>query len=109
MSAARLLEQARFHAFNTTDFFGGLILGAYKEDGTLHFCGTVGTGFDRKMIEEIYDRLQIAVRLLDGELPIEDIWSNLLLVLAVEPDEFFRVANNRGIRRRPTRGTPDRA
>jgi bifunctional non-homologous end joining protein LigD len=41
------------------DFFGGLILGAYEEDGqTLHFCGTVGTGFDRKMIEQIYSLLQ---------------------------------------------------
>ncbi|HUV11698.1 MAG TPA: hypothetical protein VMX12_12045 [Acidimicrobiia bacterium] len=26
------------------------------------------------------------------ELPIADVWSNLLLVLAVEPEEFFRVA-----------------
>jgi hypothetical protein len=35
------------------------------------------------------------------ELPIADIWSNLLLVLAVEPDEFFRVAVLRGTRARP--------
>lgn len=28
-----------------------------------------------------------------GDLPLPDIWVNLLLTLAVEPDEFFRVAN----------------
>ena len=41
------------------DFFRGLILGAWNDDGrTLHYCGTVGSGFDRKMVEEIYRRLQ---------------------------------------------------
>lgn len=34
------------------------------------------------------------------ELPIADIWSNLLLVLAVEPEEFFRVAIRQGTRTR---------
>jgi len=34
------------------------------------------------------------------ELPIADIWSNLLLVLAVEPDDFFRVAIERDRHRR---------
>jgi hypothetical protein len=33
------------------------------------------------------------------ELPLADIWTNLLLVLAVEPDQFFRVAIERGRRR----------
>ena len=33
-------------------------------------------------------------------LPLADIWSNLLLVLAVEPDWFFEVAIHRGTRRR---------
>ncbi len=32
------------------------------------------------------------------ELPRADIWVNLLLVLAVEPDAFFRVAIQRGLR-----------
>ena len=32
------------------------------------------------------------------ELPLADIWVNLLLVLAVEPDAFFRVAIQRGLR-----------
>ena len=32
------------------------------------------------------------------QLPIADVWSNLLLVLAVEPEEFFRVAVHRGSR-----------
>lgn len=34
------------------------------------------------------------------QLPLADIWSNLLLVLAVDPDEFFRVAVYRGSRPR---------
>jgi bifunctional non-homologous end joining protein LigD len=41
------------------DFFSSLVLGIFEEDGTtLHYCGTVGTGFDRKLMEEIYKRLQ---------------------------------------------------
>ncbi len=47
------------YATGERDYFGGLILGAYQDDGqTLHFCGTVGTGFDRKMIEHIFKQLQ---------------------------------------------------
>jgi bifunctional non-homologous end joining protein LigD len=47
------------YAEGERDFFGGLILGAYEDDGkSLHFCGTVGTGFDRKMMEHIYHQLQ---------------------------------------------------
>ena len=35
-------------------------------------------------------------------LPRADIWTNLLLTLAVEPERFFRVAILRGVRsRRP--------
>jgi len=34
------------------------------------------------------------------DLPIADIWANLLLVLAVEPDAFFRVAIERARRQR---------
>lgn len=36
-----------------------------------------------------------------GALPRADVWTNLLLMLAVEPDEFFRVANLVEVRRRP--------
>ena len=34
------------------------------------------------------------------ELPLADIWTNLLLTLAVEPLEFFRVARLQQVRRR---------
>ena len=34
------------------------------------------------------------------ELPLADIWANLLLTLAVEPSEFFRVARLQRVRRR---------
>jgi hypothetical protein len=34
------------------------------------------------------------------ELPLADIWTNLLLTLAVEPREFFRVARLQSVRRR---------
>ena len=40
------------------DFFRGLILGAWNDDGSLHYCGTVGTGFDRKLMEEIHSRMR---------------------------------------------------
>ena len=46
------------------DFFRGLILGAWNDasedriEGALHYCGTVGTGFDRKLMEEIHGRMQ---------------------------------------------------
>ena len=32
------------------------------------------------------------------ELPLADVWTNLLLTLAVEPDTFFRVAVLQGVR-----------
>jgi hypothetical protein len=38
-----------------------------------------------------------------GTLPRADIWSNLLLTLAVEPEQFFRVAILRGVRTRANR------
>ena len=34
------------------------------------------------------------------ELPLADVWTNLLLTLAVEPDAFFRVAVLQGVRSR---------
>lgn len=34
------------------------------------------------------------------DLPLPDVWTNLLLTLAVEPDEFFRVARERAVTRR---------
>ena len=35
-----------------------------------------------------------------ADLPLPDVWTYLLLTLAVEPDEFFRVANLVGTRAR---------
>ena len=43
------------------DFFRALILGCWEEiDGkpVLHYCGTVGTGFDRKLMQALHERLQ---------------------------------------------------
>ena len=42
------------------DFFGALILGCWTEvngQPVLHYAGTVGTGFDRKLMELIYGKL----------------------------------------------------
>jgi hypothetical protein len=41
-----------------------------------------------------------------GDLAPADIWVNLLLVLAVEPETFFRVAIERGCCLRPRSGGP---
>ncbi len=38
------------------DFFGALVLGVY-EDEQLEFAGSVGTGFDRKLMKQIRERL----------------------------------------------------
>ena len=57
----------------------------------------------RPLDEPGIERILCVVPDRHAELPIDDIWSNLLLVLAVEPDVFFRVAVLRGARRRATR------
>ncbi len=38
------------------DFFGALVLGVYEQD-LLAFAGSVGTGFDRKLMQQIRERL----------------------------------------------------
>ena len=38
------------------DFFGALVLGVY-DDNVLRFAGGVGTGFDRKLMQAIHERL----------------------------------------------------
>jgi bifunctional non-homologous end joining protein LigD len=45
---------------NARKAFGALVLGIYDK-GKLHWAGNVGTGFDRKMLELVYDRLQTLV------------------------------------------------
>src|SRR5262249_42449714 len=39
------------------DYFGALVLGVY-EQGKLEWVGNVGTGFDQKMLNKVYGRLQ---------------------------------------------------
>lgn len=41
--------------------FGALLLGAYR-NGTLHYAGKVGTGFDRQHLSAVYEKLQPLVR-----------------------------------------------
>src|SRR5216110_3399570 len=38
--------------------FGALLVGYYDEQGKLHFAGKVGTGFDSKMLADLYQRLK---------------------------------------------------
>ena len=42
---------------NRSSTFGALIVGAYEDDG-LRFVGSVGTGFDQKMLEDLLPRLK---------------------------------------------------
>jgi bifunctional non-homologous end joining protein LigD len=48
--------------------FGALLLGAF-EDGTLHYVGKVGTGFDRKTLAALYERFQ---PLIVGKIALVD-------------------------------------
>lgn len=47
------------------------------------------------------ERVLCVVPRTHADLPRADIWTNLLLTLAVEPDRFFRVANLVEVRPRP--------
>ncbi|MGP8141601.1 MAG: hypothetical protein ACLQBU_06990, partial [Terriglobales bacterium] len=40
------------------EYFGALVLGLYDRQGRLIHVGQVGTGFDEKMLKEIFGRLQ---------------------------------------------------
>jgi len=67
--------------------------------------GPVRLGVLYKLLHHPYDQPDLEHTLCVvpdrfQELPIADIWSNLLLVLAVEPERFFRVAIHQGTRRR---------
>jgi bifunctional non-homologous end joining protein LigD len=42
----------------TREYFGALVLGLYDAQGRLIHVGQAGTGFDRKTLKEMYDRLQ---------------------------------------------------
>ncbi|MFM8302875.1 MAG: hypothetical protein ACKOA9_01045 [Actinomycetota bacterium] len=50
--------------------------------------------------EPLVERVLCVVPDRHLELPRADVWTNLLLTLAVEPDTFFRVAVLRGVRTR---------
>lgn len=41
---------------------GSLLLGVYDENGELHYCGNVGTGFNSKTLEDIKQKLDAIVR-----------------------------------------------
>jgi bifunctional non-homologous end joining protein LigD len=42
----------------TRKFFGALLLAVYADDGSLHYAGRVGTGFDRPTLQTVFRRLQ---------------------------------------------------
>jgi bifunctional non-homologous end joining protein LigD len=43
-------------------YFGALLLGAYSNDGKLHFVGKVGTGFDEDTLSALHHKLRPLVR-----------------------------------------------
>lgn len=43
---------------NTRKFFGALLLGAYNEEGELVYVGHTGSGFNRKSLEAIWNKLK---------------------------------------------------
>jgi bifunctional non-homologous end joining protein LigD len=43
-------------------YFGALLLGAYSNDGKLHFVGKVGTGFDEDTLTSLHQKLRPVVR-----------------------------------------------
>jgi bifunctional non-homologous end joining protein LigD len=43
-------------------YFGALLLGAYSNDGKLHFVGKVGTGFDEDTLTSLHQKLRPLVR-----------------------------------------------
>jgi bifunctional non-homologous end joining protein LigD len=43
-------------------YFGALLLGAYSNDGKLHFVGKVGTGFDEDALTSLHQKLRPLVR-----------------------------------------------
>ncbi len=44
------------------NYFGALLLGAYSNDGKLHFIGKVGTGFDEDTLTSLHQKLRPLVR-----------------------------------------------
>ena len=51
------------------DFFGSLVLGLY-ENGKLVYLGNVGTGFDQRMMEQIFRRIE---PLVTSQSPFEEM------------------------------------
>jgi len=67
-------------------YFGALALGAYRE-GKLIFLGKVGTGFDTKLMEELFPllrRLETGKRPVEEEPPYEVRWVEPRLVCEVK-------------------------
>src|SRR5206468_8360784 len=76
------------------DYFGALILGVY-ENNKLVWAGNVGTGFDQKLMKDIYERLQplkterppFAER---PQVPKDAVWVRPELVCTVKYIEWTR-------------------
>jgi bifunctional non-homologous end joining protein LigD len=89
------------------DHFGALVLGVHR-DGKLRWVGNVGTGFDQKLLADIYARLQplIAKKCPFAERPKPDrgiTWVKPELVCQVKyanwtPDERLRAPVFVGLR-----------
>jgi bifunctional non-homologous end joining protein LigD len=43
---------------NRSKSFGALLVGAFDDDGVLHFVGSVGTGFSERTLDKIYPQLE---------------------------------------------------
>ncbi len=42
---------------NSREYFGALVVGLYDDDGTLHYVGHTGGGFNQKLLKQIYHLL----------------------------------------------------
>jgi bifunctional non-homologous end joining protein LigD len=66
---------------NTRQFFGSLLLGVYHE-GELKYIGHTGSGFNKKLLESIYNKLQ---PLVINECPFEKCPKGNMPVTWVKP------------------------
>ncbi len=99
----KLVQEQEFvicgYSAGERDYFGALILGMY-EDGELVHAGNVGTGFDRKIMAQIYERMErltAAKSPLKGKpaVPKGTIWLRPELVCEIK---FANWTNDRKLR-----------
>jgi hypothetical protein len=112
----RLREEAEVPARRSMELFLSLLDDAQREQWRAHQRCWVPTRRGPVRLGVIHDlRFRPAHRPAEEwslcvvpngrPLPLGDVWTNLLLVLAADPDAFFRVANIRG-KGRPSRPDP---